>query len=167
MTMRLIFLLALLPLAGASVRPVACTTSTPACTEKLTMGAGPGYALIYRSYPLNTRNESITRAFVMVHGASRDANNYFRHALAAAFLAGALDNTIVIAPRFASNEGEKSGCRDTLAVNEINWRSCGGDTWRSGSPAINNPAITSFDVADEILRKLARKEIFPNLKVIV
>ncbi len=73
------------------------------------MGGGPGYTLIYRTYPLNTRNDGITRAFIMVHGAGRDANNYFRHALAAAFLAGALENTIVIAPRFASNEG--GSCR--------------------------------------------------------
>ncbi len=129
------------------------------------MGGGPGYTLIYRTYPLNTRNDGITRAFIMVHGAGRDANNYFRHALAAAFLAGALENTIVIAPRFASNEG--GSCRDTLAANEINWSSCGADTWRSGSPAISNRSVTSFDVADEILRKLSRKEIFPNLKSIV
>jgi alpha/beta hydrolase family protein len=160
-------LVILTALSPVKAPPVPCTTATPACTEKLTMGGGPAYTLIYRSYPLSTRNESITRAFVMVHGAGRDANNYFRHALAAAFLAGALENTIVIAPRFASNEGERSGCRDTLATNEINWRSCGGDTWRSGSPAIANPAFTSFDVADEILRKLARKDVFPNLKIIV
>jgi pimeloyl-ACP methyl ester carboxylesterase len=131
------------------------------------MARGPGYTLIYRSYPLDRKNEKITRAFVMVHGAGRDANNYFRHAVAAAFLADALGNTIVIAPRFASNQGERSGCRDTLATNEINWNSCGGDTWRSGSPALRNKNVTSFDVTDEILRKLARKEIFPNLKSIV
>jgi len=62
------------------------------------LAGGPGYTLIYRSYPLDKKNERITRAFVMIHGASRDADNYYRHALAAAFLAGALDNTVVIAP---------------------------------------------------------------------
>ena len=103
----------------------ACTTATPACTEWLTMAGGPGRTLVYRTYPLGTRNDGITRAFILVHGASRDAHNYFRHALAAAFLAGALENTIVIAPRFASNEG--GSCRDTLALNEINWSSCSGD----------------------------------------
>ncbi len=165
MTRSILFFL-LLPI-GTVAAQSPCTSSTPSCTEHLELGGGPGYALIYRSYPLDRKNEKITRAFVMVHGASRDANNYFRHALAAAFLGGALDNTIVIAPRFASNQGERSGCRDTLATNEINWNSCGGDTWRSGSPAISNAQITSFDVTDEILRKLARKEIFPNLKSIV
>jgi len=33
--------------------------------------------------------------------------------------------------------------------------------------AIGNEALTSFDFADAILRKLARKDIFPNLKTIV
>jgi pimeloyl-ACP methyl ester carboxylesterase len=126
---------------------------------------GDARTLIYRSYPLDTRNDRITRAFIMVHGASRDANNYFRHSLAAAFLAGALDNTIIVAPRFASNDNQ--GCRDSLAAHEVNWRSCGGDTWRAGSTAIGNEAITSFDVVDAILRKLATQRNFPNLKSIV
>ena len=100
----------------------------------------------------------------MVHGAGRDADNYFRTAAAAAFLARALEDTIVIAPRFASNDGR--GCRDTLAENEINW-SCSGDSWRSGGVAASNSQLTSYDFMDEILRRLARKDVFPNLKAIV
>jgi hypothetical protein len=41
------------------------------------------------------------------------------------------------------------------------------DSWRSGGAATKNPKLTSYDFAGAILRKLARKEIFPNLKVIV
>src|SRR5688500_4288994 len=144
---------------------IPCTTATPACTEWVTMAGGPGRTLVYRTYALASRNEAITRAFILVHGAGRDAHNYFRHALAATFLAGALENTVVISPRFAANEA--GSCRDTLAANEINWSSCSGETWRSGSGAISNRQITSFDVADEILRKLARRENFPNLRSIV
>jgi predicted esterase len=66
---------------------------------------------VYRTYPLDRRNAQITRALIMVHGAGRDADNYFRTALAAAFLAHALDDTLVIAPRFASRE---PGCQDML-----------------------------------------------------
>ena len=121
-------------------------------------------SLIYRTFPLDTKNEKITRALVMVHGAGRDADNYFRTAIAAAFLAGALEDTIVIAPRFASNDGR--GCRDTLAANEINW-SCSGDSWRSGGVASSPSQLTSYDLMDEILRRLTRKEIFPNIKAIV
>src|SRR5881397_2742383 len=106
----------------------------------------------------------IVRALVVVHGQGRDADNYFRTALAAAFLAGALDDTIVISPRFASNNG--TGCRDTLGANEVNWP-CGGDSWRSGGTATNNAKLTSYDFMDEIVRELANKNRFPNLKAIV
>jgi hypothetical protein len=42
-----------------------------------------------------------------------------------------------------------------------------GDSWRSGGTASNNEKLTSFDFTDEILRRVANKEIFPNLKSIV
>jgi pimeloyl-ACP methyl ester carboxylesterase len=141
-----------------------CTTAGAACTEWIALAGGPMRLLVYRTYPLDTKNEIVTGALIMVHGAGRDADNYFRHVLAAAFLADALENTLIISPRFASNAG--NSCRDTLAANELNWN-CERDTWRTGGVAIDNNKITSYDAADEILRKLARKELFPNLKSIV
>ena len=156
--MRLIAL-TLLSVSVASAAP--CITANPSCTEWISLGAARARSLIYRTYSLETRNEAITRALVVVHGAGRDADNYFRNALAAAFLAGALDNTVVVAPRMAS---AAANCHDTLAPNEISWN-C--NSWRSGGPAVSNPDVTSFDFLDEVLRKVARKEIFPNLKQIV
>lgn len=141
-----------------------CITATQACTEWIDFSAAPSRSMLYRTYPLDVKNEAIARAFIMIHGAGRDADNYFRTAVAAAFLGGALDDTIVISPRFASNDGRS--CRDTLAANEVNW-SCSGDSWRSGGVAINNDRLTSYELMDEILRKLARKSVFPNLKAIV
>jgi pimeloyl-ACP methyl ester carboxylesterase len=152
-----VFLLTAVAYAGP------CTTAQPTCTEWITLGEGPSRSLVYRTYPFDVKNEGITRALLVVHGAGRDADNYFRSALAAAFLAGALENTIVISPRFASNG---SGCRDILAPGEVNWP-CSGDSWRSGGVATNDSKLTSFDFADEILRKVARQGIFPNLKTIV
>jgi len=141
-----------------------CVSATAACTEWVNLGGGQSRSLIYRTYALMEKNESITRAVIVVHGAGRDADNYFRHALAAAFLAGGLDDTLVISPRFASND--QTGCKDVLARNEVNWP-CNGDSWRSGGTAINDEKLTSFDFADELLRRVARKEIFPNLRTIV
>ncbi len=142
--------------------PAPCATATPECTEWITVGGGPGRSLVYRSFALDTRNEAITRAVIVVHGAGRDADNYYRSALAGAFLAGALQTAIVVAPRQASKA--RPGCRDSLAQDEISW-DC--DTWRSGGPAVSHPAVTSFDLLDEILRKLARRDVFPNLEGIV
>ena len=154
-------LISLLALVGAPAA-TPCTTAAPACTEWVVLDGGPGRSLVYRSFPLTQRNEAITRVLVMVHGAGRDADNYFRSALAAAFLAGALENTLVIAPRMASSNGQ--GCRDTLGANEISWP-C--DRWRSGGPAVSTPSVTSFDFLDEILRTVAKKAVFPNLRAIV
>jgi hypothetical protein len=148
----------------AQTRAVAapCTTATTACTEWVVLGGGPGRSLIYRNYPLDRRNDAITRVLVNIHGASRNADDYYLSSLAAGFIAGALENTLIISPRIASNNG--ANCRDELAPNEISWH-C--NTWRSGGPSLNYPAVNSFDFLDAVLRKVARKDVFPNLRAIV
>jgi len=140
-----------------------CISASSTCTEWITLGGGPGRSLVYRSYPIESKSEQVTRALIVVHGAGRNADDYFRTGVAAAFLAGALDNTIIIAPRFASKD---RGCNDALAANEVSW-SCGGDSWRSGGIASSDDRLNSYELTDEILRKLARKDVFPNLKAIV
>src|SRR6266704_3042398 len=104
-------LIALLIVVTVAALAAPCVTIAPSCTEWIAFAGGPAHSLIYRTYPIEAPNPQITRALVMVHGAGRDADNYFRTAVAAAFLAGALDDTIVISPRFASNA---IGCHDTL-----------------------------------------------------
>lgn len=138
-------------------------TAVSGCTEWVTLGGGPARSLVYRTQPLTVRNTAITRALVVVHGASRDADSYFRTGLASAFLAGALEDTVVIAPRFASSSGS---CHDKTAENEIAW-ACSGHSWRSGAKAVSHPDRNSFELTDEILRILARKDAFPNLESIV
>ena len=150
------------PPAPVQQPPAACTVASSECTEWISVGGGTGRSLVYRSFPLDVRNEAITRAVIVVHGAGRDADNYYRSAMAGAFLAGALQTAVVVAPRMASNAGP--GCRDTLAQNEISW-DC--NAWRSGGPSPSHPAATSFDFLDEILRKLSRRDVFPNLRGIV
>jgi len=154
-----------------------CTTATSDCTEWVKPSGQTSRLLVYRSYPLETRNENIQRALIFVHGINRDADNHFRTILAAAFLAGALNDTILIAPRFASKSGmsgnESGNCADTLAADEANWvcETARTDTWRSGGGSVINGVLndklTSFDFMDEIVRLLARKDIFPNIKEIV
>ena len=160
-------------LTAAAVAPQPCASATADCTEWIKPSGQQLRVLVYRSYPLETKNENITRAFVFVHGILRDADNHFRTALAAAFLADTLKDTVIVAPRFASNSSapgnETGNCRDTLASDEANWI-CDNqrpDTWRSGGATVGGNQLSSFDFMDEILRRLARKDIFPNLKSIV
>lgn len=148
----------------ADAQPAAaCTTANESCTEWVALGGGPARSLVYRTRPLGARNENVRRALIMVHGTNRNADHYFETATAAAFLARALDDSIVISPRIASAAGS---CHDALAPNEVSW-SCTGDSWRSGGNAVSHPNLTSFEFLDEILRRLADRKVFPNLRAIV
>ncbi len=133
-----------------------CTTATVACTEWVSLGVGPGRGMIYRSYSLDAPNSRVTRALVMVHGTGRNADHYFLTAMSAAFLAAALEDTVVIAPHMID-------ATDHAEPNEVVWQ----NSWRTGGPAKDNASLSSFDFVDEILRKLAKKSIFPNLRQIV
>jgi pimeloyl-ACP methyl ester carboxylesterase len=95
----------------------------------------------------------------MVHGTNRNADHYFSTAMAAAFLAGATEDTIVIAPHLII-------ASDPKVENEVVWPG-GGDSWRSGGMSPSNPELSSFDVTDQLLRLFADKKIFPNMKGIV
>jgi hypothetical protein len=135
-----------------------CTKAASACTEWVNVVGGSQRLLAYRSYALDVRNQNITRALIVVHGGARIADDRFNTALAAAFLAEALENTVVVAPRFASNTGVppwrgEAPCTDTLAPDEANW-SCEDqrpEGWNSGGAAIGNDKVTSYDFIDEIL----------------
>jgi pimeloyl-ACP methyl ester carboxylesterase len=151
-------------LLGEAAWAAPCTSAAE-CTEWVAAREGSSRLLVYRTHPLEVKNEEVTRGLVMVHGGGRNADDYFRDGLAAAFLGSALEDTIVVSLRFASNDGDN--CRDDLAASELNWRCGGREGWGVGGGANGNSSVTSFDMADEVLRKLARKEIFPNLSAIV
>src|SRR5580692_4979795 len=132
--------------AVGQVKP--CTKATAECEQWVKLGA-TSRAMVYSSYSLTTPNANVTRALVMVHGAGRNADHYFETATGAAFLAGALDNTIIVAPHFIASPEKPE-------TNEAMWPER-GDTWRSGGMSTSNPGISAFDFVDEILRKLANK----------
>ena len=152
----------LLVLAGtAAAEP--CTEMKARCTEQVPVGAKGGRLTVYRSYPLTAAHPAIRRAMIIVHGASRNADHYFGTGVAAAFLAGALNDTLVIAPRYAVNNGRSS--KDPLAENELNWESKLG--WAGGGEALGQPDVSTYDAMDAMVRTLGNKANFPNLQLIV
>ena len=150
---------------ASSAAAAPCLQPVPACIEWVSVGGDAARARVYRNHPLDARNSAVTHALIVVHGLGRNADNYYRYALAGGSLAGALDHTLVIAPRFSSNQGRT--CRDTLAQDELNWVCAGAASWRSGGAAVGHSEVTSFDLLDELLRRLARREVFPNLEAVV
>lgn len=136
-----------------------CITATTACEQWVTLEGGPARSMVYSTYSLDKPNTKITRALIMVHGTLRNADHYFATATAAAFLADALENTVVIAPHLIA-------APDKPQPNEVVWPNR-GDSWRSGGMSTSNPSLSAFDFMDEIIRKLANKKVFPNLTKIV
>jgi pimeloyl-ACP methyl ester carboxylesterase len=136
-----------------------CTKATTQCERWIVIRGGPSRTKLYASHPLDVANPGIVRALVMVHGAGRNADHYFETSTGAAFLAGALDNTIIIAPRFAAGN-------DKVAENYFLWPERVYN-WRSGGALSTNATYGSFDLMDDILRTLANKRNFPNLTRIV
>lgn len=164
--MRLSALLAIAVLPAAALAaqaqrsPAPCVSfTTTACEQWVTLGGGPARSRVFSTYALNAPNANITRAFILIHGTNRNADHYFATATAAGFLAGALDNTIIIAPHFIA-------ANDKPQLNEVVWPNR-GDTWRSGGMSTSNPTLAAFDFMDDLLRRLADKKTFPNLTKIV
>lgn len=141
-----------------------CVAPVASCTEWVTFESGPARAMVYRNHAIATRNDEINQVLIVIHGQGRDADNYYRHAIAATFLANALDRTLVVSPKFASNDRE---CKDTIGANEVNWQCSGHERWTSGGPAVGDGKLTSFDFIDELLRRVSKRDVFPNLKAIV
>lgn len=151
-------------LAPTLLAAAPCTSAGPECVERIPLGPAGRFATVYRSHPLTKTNPAIKRLTIVVHGQGRNADNYFASATAGAFLAGALESTVVVSPRFGSTSGN---CRDTLAPGEISWGCTGKDDWRGGGQADKIPGVTSFDLIDELIRLASDAERFPNLDSIV
>lgn len=151
-------------LAGVAKAAPPCFQTFPDCGQTVQLPGGKAHSQVYASHRLDERQERIEHAVVVVHGQGRNADGYFRHAMAGAYLAQALQRTIVISPKLASNNGKS--CSDVLAQGEANWVCSGPDSWRVGGPARNHDGMNSFQVMDEILRLLARKDRFPALRTV-
>lgn len=141
-----------------------CWLGKPECTERLPLAGG--FVLIYRSHPLSSGvQKGVERAYIMVHGTNRNANEYFSWTVASTAVAGALENTVIIAPHFKARTREGRG--DAVESGEWYWTNEG---WKSGEAALNSPSGTlvfSYDVMDQILGALNDAARFPSLKEVV
>ena len=161
------FLLLLTTATAWATIPDSCIKAQDICSEWVALDVNGSRGFIYRTHALTSPNQKIEKAVVVVHGQGRNADGYFRHMLAAAFLADALQNTLIISPRFASNNGRS--CLDQMDAREVGWICSGADSWRSGGNRAKGTGaeLNSFDFMDAILSKLSNEKMFPNLKSIV
>jgi pimeloyl-ACP methyl ester carboxylesterase len=133
--------------------------------EWIPLGSHGGRSLVHRSAPLTMRNAGVRRALVIVHGGAAGAAANLRIGLDAAREAGLLDSTLVVAPRIPSNDAYV--CNDALDEGEINWGCQANNGWPAGGTAMGDDTLTSYDLLDVLLRRIASKRVFPNLASIV
>jgi pimeloyl-ACP methyl ester carboxylesterase len=137
-----------------------CSSPTEQCLDRIDVGSGLAMP-IYRNVSLSVPNANITEGVVVVHGSSRDANNFFYSVITAAAEAGIDASTAVIAPHFQCGG-------DSPPSGDVYWQ-CSGDDWSHGYADANGamPSIYSYAVMDAIVSALANKNTFPNLTRIV
>lgn len=98
----------------------------------------------------------IEKVVVVVHGANRDADNYYNYMVNSLQSMEMERNTLIIAPYFQDN--------GTAPANGLIWND---SRWREGANAgNNNAAISSFTVMDSLVNRFSNQEKFPNVETI-
>ncbi|MCB0586470.1 MAG: Ig-like domain-containing protein [Phaeodactylibacter sp.] len=139
-----------------------CIAATGACLETAAITNEAGAAAnfeFYSSFPAyqeNARWEKLKYAVIVAHGQNRDAGNYFTYLMATLRDEGLEDNTLLMAPFFKSASGAGSG--------DLHWNTSG---WREGQNSDDATGISSFEVVDQLLARLADKAHFPVLEKVI
>lgn len=147
--------------AAASADPDACQHGAgPACYQSFQLPQGGGALHFYASLP---EGAAPVNAIVAMHGHPRDANRTFDATLQAARNAGAMGDTLVIAPVFqvAANRSAKCNAPGTPDPQDgdLLW-TC--SSWLDGERATNGAQPTSFAAMDALIAELARR--WPSLQ---
>ena len=104
----------------------------------------------------------ITRALIIFHGKGRDVEGYYRTAVEAASQAGSAgDETVFIAPQFLDQEDIRA---HRVPADVLRWQHT---DWEGGAPALAPAPISSYEVVDSLLARLADRSIFPHLQTVV
>lgn len=108
------------------------------------------------SHPL----PKVTTVLVIFHGRQRNAGDYFRTGTGTV-PKDATKSTLVIAPQFLEQPDITA---HHLPATMLRW---GPTAWQGGEDALSPAPISSYEVIDAILSRLADRKLFPHLKTIV
>jgi hypothetical protein len=146
-------------LAAKRPQPVAAVAS-----QGLRISTAQGSALepFIISLDWSQPQPQMTRALIIFHGKGRDVEGYYRTAVEASNAAGSAgDKTVFIAPQFLDQEDIRA---HRVPADVLRWR---GTDWESGVPAVAPAPISSYEVVDALLARLADRSIFPHLQTVV
>ncbi len=128
---------------------------------KIKTALGETLIPVYTSCNIDKPNAVIKRAVIVVHGRLRDADKYFDLAMRASNASNASSDTVIIAPQFLSTG---DAARHNLEPIFARWNT---EAWLGGEAAKGPFPLSSFEVIDAIMAKLADRAHFPNLERIV
>lgn len=127
--------------------------------QHVALGPTDRFISVFANKSLRVADSQIKTIVIVIHGGGRDADEYFRSAMAGAYLSGALDDTLIIAPRFAASDGTP-GCSDIIEPGELHW-DC--DNWKVGGASSDAPQVTSYGAVDTLVHAVTRPGLFPGL----
>jgi pimeloyl-ACP methyl ester carboxylesterase len=120
---------------------------------------GYGYARYFGTSSLDG-DTTVTRAIIIVHGVLRDADFYYDTGVIAANAAHVLSDTLVVAPQFVEKR-DLTG--RAVSPRTLYWDS----RWPGGSDALAPARISTYDVFDAMIARLADARRFPKLRDII
>ncbi len=144
------------------------------CPSRFTVNAsGSALKLAYctdSGRSLDTPNEAISRAVVVIHGSSRNADDYYSYVRNSAAAIGVAGNTLVVAPQYLYEEDINAFKTASQPLSDLlywdgGWRE--GENSRDTAKNDRPATISSFAAADQIIDRLANRNYFPNLQNIV
>jgi hypothetical protein len=148
-------------LEDTKIRSQPPCTNANNCLQQLTLegSAGDGVFEFYSNYPIYEDNAEwveLTQAIIVVHGASHNANDYFSYLTSTLNTESRSTSTVLVAPFF----------RNTATSSPMNfyWAST---SWRDGQLSSNANKLSSYDVLDKLIERLANKIYFPVLEKII
>jgi pimeloyl-ACP methyl ester carboxylesterase len=123
---------------------------------------GRGTAVLYLSADWSKPQPDLTRAVIILHGRLRNADVYFKSAERAQAAAGdAGHSALMIVPQFLAQVDVDAF---HLPADTLRWSLEG---WEGGEPALAPAPVSSFEVLDAILTRLADRMMFPHLATVV
>jgi hypothetical protein len=139
-------------------RPPCLNTSTCKQSTIITHTTGKGNFDFYANYPIyeeKAKWQKLEKAVIVVHGASVNPDDYYRYMTTTLEALGISKKTVLIAPDFKSTAGTSG---------DLYWSSLG---YRDGKASNGTTQISSFEVLDILINRLADKNFFPVLNEIV
>jgi len=154
--------LAVLALAWVLAAPVRAQPVTAMVDGRIVIETPSGQAAM----PVGTTPDwdepqpRVTRAVVMLHGLTRAAVQYAGHLRAARDASRAVDALLIVPQFLAVEDMDALG----LPPSTLHWDA---QLWPEGAPALGPAPISSYEVLDAILARLADRNRFPALRHIV